>query len=176
MKPEPAKPTPKAVNPRVKKDYLASHQRNVQDLVKQKMQVYIKKERQEVLAFYLRPDVATVMDEYEKQLGEFYDKVVGSNNEFERDTKRMSQEGYVRGFGQSSELMPMVLTRRDMELIFDTIVNERVDQGGDDDNALASVSVTLSFEEFKKSTVRVASLCTVTSERFRMAPGEVADD
>ena len=29
------------------------------------MQVYIKKERQEVLAFYLRPDVATVMDEYE---------------------------------------------------------------------------------------------------------------
>ena len=88
----------------------------------------------------------------------------------------MSQEGYVRGFGQSAEMMPMVLTRKDMELVFDTIVNERVDQGSDDDAALASVTVTLSFEEFKKSLVRVASLCTVTSERVQMEPGEVADD
>ena len=39
----------------------------------------------------------------------------------------MSLEGYVRGFGQSAEMMPMVLTRKDMELVFDTIVNERVD-------------------------------------------------
>ena len=29
------------------------------------MDVYIKKERQEVLAFYLRPDVQTVVEEYE---------------------------------------------------------------------------------------------------------------
>ena len=52
-----------------------------------------------------------------------------------------------------------------MVLIFDTIVNERIDsfEDGqdldDEDDAVAQSSI--SFEEFKKSIVRIASLLTV---------------
>ena len=59
------------------------------------MEIYIKKERQEVLAFYLRPDVQTVMAEYEEPLGLFYEKVVGAIDSLDRDTKRMTLQGYV---------------------------------------------------------------------------------
>ena len=45
--------------------------------------------------------------------------------------KRMSKEGYSRGFGETAMLVPGVLKRRDLELIFDTIINERVDAGTD---------------------------------------------
>lgn len=91
------------------------------------MDVYTKKERTEVLAFYLRPDVIIIMDQYEEFLGEHYGKVVGAIDELDRDTKRMSLDGFVKGFGATAGLYEKVLYRRDLELIFDTIVNERVD-------------------------------------------------
>ena len=75
--------------------------------------------------------------------------------------------------------MPSVLSIRDLGLIFDTIVNERVDNTQNDsfdDPTLAQVEGSLSFEEFKKSIVRVASLCFVSVEKVRMDPHEVVDE
>jgi len=94
-----------------------------------------------VLAFYLRPDVQTVFSEYEAHFGVLYDKIVGATNITERDTKRLSQEGYVEGFGKSTELIPDVFDPSVLQRIFKTIVNERVDYGSDRlDPALASVN------------------------------------
>jgi len=141
------------------------------------MEVYIKKERQEVLAFYLRPDVQTVVAEYDEQLGKLYEKIVGARDSLDRDTKRMTQDGYVSGFGETAKLVPSVLSVRDLGLIFDTVVNERVDHtqhndSFDESGALADMGGSLSFEEFKKSIIRVASLCTATNDRIRMSPNE----
>ena len=71
--------------------------------------------------------------------------------------------------------MPRTLDQQDLVLLFDTIVNERVDSGFDQDGdpTLARMSGSLSFEEFKKSIVRVASLVSVQSQRIRMGPEEV---
>ena len=91
----------------------------------------------------------------------------------------MNAEGYVRGFGETADIVPATLSIRDLGLIFDTIVNERVDNSQHDsfDNpTLAQVAGSLSFEEFKKSMVRVASLCFVSSQKIRIAPHEIVDE
>lgn len=61
------------------------------------MEVYTKKERQEVLAFYLRPDVQTVFGEYEAHLAVMYDKIVGADliDPSSRDMKRMTMDGFI---------------------------------------------------------------------------------
>ena len=82
-----------------------------------------------MLAFYLRPDVQTVMAEYEADLSRLYEKVVGATDSFDRDVKRMTREGYVRGFGETVGLVPNVFVPSDLEHVFKTIVNERVDTG-----------------------------------------------
>lgn len=38
----------------------------------------------------------------------------------------------MKGFGGTADLVPAVFVRRDFELIFDTIVNERIDATIDD--------------------------------------------
>lgn len=84
----------------------------------------------------------------------------------------------MKGFGETAMLTPGVLSRRDMELIFDTIVNERVDAASPGltpyrDSALANLAGSLSYEEFKKSIVRVASLLTHTTQKVRMDADEI---
>ena len=59
-----------------------------------KQHYYYKKERQEVLAFYLRPDVQNVVSKHEDVLGKFYDKLVGAQSPDERDTLRMRLRAY----------------------------------------------------------------------------------
>ena len=75
----------------------------------------------------------------------------------------------MQGFGETAEIVPKVLSVRDLGLIFDTIINERVDGNAaaysnqdmyDDQIALAEVG-SLSYEEFKKSIVRLSTLCAV---------------
>ena len=44
----------------------------------------------------------------------------------------MSLEGYVRGFGETAGIVPSTFSKQDLELIFDTIVNERIDSSEDD--------------------------------------------
>ena len=61
-----------------------------------------------------------------------------------------------------------MLHTHDLELIFDTIVNERVDAGSQ--SALAESSLT--FDEWKKSMVRIASLCAAQTVRVHMDSGE----
>ena len=94
---------------------------------------------------------------------------MGARDALDRDTKRMTSEGYVQGFGETAEIVPKVLSVRDLGLIFDTIINERVDGNAaaysnqdmnDDQIALAEVG-SLSYEEFKKSIVRLSTLCAV---------------
>ena len=120
-----------------------------------------------MLAFYLRPDVQTVMAEYEADLSRLYEKVVGATDAFERDVKRMTKEGYVRGFAETVGLIPDIFVQSDLEHIFKTIVNERVDTGVnnlnyEEESAFEKrMAGSLSYEEFKKSTVRIASLCMV---------------
>ena len=117
--------------------------------------------------------------EYDAQLGQLYEKIVGARDAIDRDMKRMNAEGYVRGFGETCDIVPSVLSVRDLGLIFDTIVNERVDTTQNDsfeDSALAEMESTLSYEEFKKSIVRLATLCFASSDLVRVAPGEVADE
>ena len=131
-----------------------------------------------MLAFYLRPDIQTIMGEYEDELAKFYEKVVRATSYLDRDLKRMDQKGYVKGFAETARLTPNVLTASDVELIFDTIVNERVDTAGSAitpyrDPALANLDGSLSFEEFKKSMVRVASLLTHSTQRMRMDADEI---
>ena len=90
----------------------------------------------------------------------------------------MNAEGYVCGFGETADIVPSILSIRDLGLIFDTIVNERIDisaQDSFDDPTLAQVAGSLSFEEFKKSIVRVASLCFVSSQQVRIHPNEMLD-
>ena len=104
---------------------------------------------------------------------------MGARDAIDRDMKRMNAEGYVRGFGETSDIVPSVLSVRDLGLIFDTIVNERVDTTQNDsfeDSALAEMESTLSYEEFKKSIVRLATLCFASSDLVRILPGEVADE
>ena len=143
------------------------------------MDVYTKKERQEVLAFYLRPDIQTIYAEYEGHLGVIFDKVVGANDPDERDLKRMTLEGYIEGFAKATDLIPQVLKAHDLELLYDTIVNERVDAGANadlQDSVLANVAQSLSYEEFKKSIVRIASIVAVKTDKKRMDPNEVQDE
>ena len=69
-------------------------------------------------------------------------------------------------------LAPKVLEKADMELIFDTIVNERVDNVGFSTYGEPGAAITssLSFEEFKKSIVRIASICSVFTSKQRVDP------
>lgn len=43
-----------------------------------KLEVYTRKERQEVLAFYLRPDVTSIVRTHEEVLGQFFESVSGA--------------------------------------------------------------------------------------------------
>ena len=105
------------------------------------------------------------MADYEQKLADIYGDIVGATDPIDRDIKRMNIDVYTQSFGEAVELVPTVLDRRDLELIFDTIVNERVDNSGGvpfttvQDQALARNAGTLSYEEFKKSIVRIASIC-----------------
>ena len=110
-------------------------------------------------------------------MGRFYEKVVGAADYLERDLKRMREDGYARGFGETSKLVPRVLEKADLDTIFDTIVNERVDAVGPGltpyrDHALANMAGSLSYEEFKKSFVRLASILHVSTQRVKLSPGE----
>lgn len=58
--------------------------------------------------------------------------ITGAFDIRELDTKRMTLEGYVQGFGATADLVPAIFERQDFELIFDTIVNERIDATIDD--------------------------------------------
>ena len=66
-----------------------------------------------------------------------------------------------------------MLQEQDLELIFDTAVNERVDGAMAEMQSLAIDAETfgvtkssLSFEEFKKSLVRIASICAVSTRYY----------
>ena len=121
-----------------------------------------KKERQEVLAFYLRPDVTYVIGEYEVHLASLYDRIVGAHHPSERDLKRMSLNGFYQGFAATTGLVPQALTEKDFDLLFETIIDERVDQGTSLENdAIANKGQSLSFEEFKKSLIRISTIVMV---------------
>ena len=108
--------------------------------------------------------------------------MVGVTDPIDRDIKRMSIENYTRSFGEAVDLVPTVLDRRDLELIFDTIINERVDSAGGapfttvQDQSLARNVGTLSYEEFKKSIVRIASICNVQSRKVKMDMQEMLEE
>ena len=80
---------------------------------------------------------------------------------------KLKLSGYAYQFGVAANLVTQVLNDKDMVLIFDTIVNERIDSFDDgqdmdeDEDGVAQSSI--SFEEFKKSIVRIASLLTVAT-------------
>lgn len=117
------------------------------------------------------------MTEYEAHFGILYEKIVGAIDSLDRDFKRMNLAGYLKGFAVSADLIPQVFERRDMELIFDTIVNERIDDGNDfADPALTQANQTLSYEEFKKSLVRIASISQVSTVKRRMDTYEIEDE
>lgn len=89
----------------------------------------------------------------------------------------------MRGFGETADIVSSVLSVRDLGLIFDTIVNERIDSAAilndsfGNDSSLAEVEGgSLSYEEFKKSIVRLATLCFVNSERIRMRPNDIVNE
>ena len=133
------------------------------------MQIYTAKERQEVLVFYMRPEVQAIYSEYADQLSASYIALVGAEDSYDRDSKRMDLPTYLSVFGEiESGLVPHVLPGHDLELLFDTLVNERVDTGSE--SALTGSS--LNFEEWKKSMVRIASLCTAKAVRDQMDSGE----
>ena len=68
----------------------------------------------------------------------------------------MDLSTYLTYFGESeSGLLPAVLDGQDLELIFDTIVNERADTGSES----ALIGSSLAYDEWKKSLVRIASIC-----------------
>mmetsp|Transcript_45039 Transcript_45039/g.59734 ORF Transcript_45039/g.59734 Transcript_45039/m.59734 type:complete len:118 (-) Transcript_45039:884-1237(-) len=116
------------------------------------------------------------MNEYEGHLGTLFDYIVRANSPAERDLKRMTVDGYVKGFAESSEVTPGALKAQELEMLFQTIVNERVDAGSALTNpALGAMGHTISFEEFKKSFVRLASIVVVTANKKRMEPNEAVD-
>ena len=113
------------------------------------------------------------MDSYEDILGEFFDKLVDAKTLEDREIQRLKLRAYSYQFGSSAKLIPDVLQEQDLELIFDTAVNERVDgaMGEMQSQALdvETFGVTkssLSFEEFKKSLVRIASICAVSTRYY----------
>ena len=66
-----------------------------------------------------------------------------------------------------------MLQEQDLELIFDTAVNERVDGAMAemqsqvlDIETFGVTKSSLSFEEFKKSLVRIASICAVSTRYY----------
>ena len=86
----------------------------------------------------------------------------------DREIAHMTIAAYSYQFSRAASLVPAVLIERDLEMIFDTIINERVDQemnAYDDygaENPDDSKDGSLSFEDFKKSLVRIASLVTAS--------------
>ena len=95
---------------------------------------------------------------------------IGATSPLDKHIKKMDLESYIQTLGTAATLVPSVLDRSDLELIFDTIINERIEEtalGG-----ASSASGSLSYEEFKKSIVRVASLCKVVNEKVQMEMGE----
>ncbi len=72
-----------------------------------------------------------ILSEYEAHFGILYEKIVGAEDSLDRDLKRMNSAGYIMGFAQAGDLFPQVFTQNDLELIFDTIVNERIDDGSE---------------------------------------------
>ena len=123
-----------------------------------------------------------MLDKYDDELGEFYDKLVGAQSLDERDTLRLRLRAYSYQFGTTAKLIPQVLKDFDLELIFDTAVNERVDGAVMSEMSNKALDLetfgvaksSLSFEEFKKSLVRIASLCAVSTKT--VANSEFNDD
>ena len=123
-----------------------------------------------------------MLDKYDDELGEFYDKLVGAQSLDERDTLRLRLRAYSYQFGTTAKLIPQVLKEFDLELIFDTAVNERVDGAVMSEMSNKALDLetfgvaksSLSFEEFKKSLVRIASLCAVSTKT--VANSEFNDD
>lgn len=126
-KPKPLpKPEPKPVDPLVKAAALASQKQQKELIEKQKMEIYIAKERQEVLVFYMQADIQSVYSEFAPELNSMFEELIGQSESYDRDLERMDLETYLSGFGeQKSGLLPTVLGGYDLELIFDTIINER---------------------------------------------------
>ena len=80
-------------------------------------------------------------------------------------------------------MIPDVLQEQDLELIFDTAVNERVDGAmaemqsqALDVETFGVTKSSLSFEEFKKSLVRIASICAVSTRYYNSDMQPVNED
>ena len=73
----------------------------------------------------MKPEIREIYTEYSADLSSLYDELVGAVDEDDRDEKRMDLETYLNGFGVASGLVPSVLDSNDLEMIFDTIINER---------------------------------------------------
>jgi len=58
-----------------------------------------------------------------------YDKAINAADKNDRILKRMTLDEYVQVFGLISGLIDQIFERRDLELIFDTIINERLETG-----------------------------------------------
>ena len=67
------------------------------------------------------------MNSYDGILGEFFDKLVDAKTLEDREIQRLKLRAYSYQFGTTAQLIPDVLQEQDLELIFDTAVNERVD-------------------------------------------------
>ena len=113
------------------------------------------------------------MDSYEDILGEFFDKLVDAKTLEDREIQRLKLRAYSYQFGLTAKLIPDVLQEQDLELIFDTAVNERVDGAmaemqsqALDVETFGVTKSSLSFEEFKKSLVRIASICAVSTRYY----------
>ena len=88
----------------------------------------------------------------------------------------MTLDGFIKGAVSTTDLYPEVLKRTDFELLFDKIIEERVDKGSDmDPKKLAEYNQSISFEEFKKSIIRISTLVEVTATKKRMDPHEIYD-
>lgn len=57
-------------------------------------------------AFDMQPDVAAMTGEYEAHLAGMYDKIVGASHPMERKEKRMSLDGFIKGFAATTDLVP----------------------------------------------------------------------
>ena len=76
----------------------------------QKNEINTRKERQEILAFYLRPDAQAAINQHIGALSLFYDKLVGALDSSQRELMRLRLSGYAFQFGEASGLVPKVLT------------------------------------------------------------------
>ena len=117
------------MTPRLKYSIKEQKEKKAADKAKQMRDIQTKTEREEVLAFYQRPDVSTLFGEYESHFAQLYDRIVGAEYPYQRAAKRMTLEGFIKGAAVATDLYPDVLKRYDLEMLFCTIINEREDTG-----------------------------------------------